>query len=152
MLQVLSSNESELMHFDIKDGKTWELSENSTDFSILLRGKGEVIIPGSQSIFTIKIADSSPYPSKYNLFPAFPNPFNPVTHIRFSIPQSQSNPLVSVNVYDVSGTLVKELISQRMEPGFHDVFWDASDQSSGMYFVRMETKQFNQTVKALLIK
>lgn len=151
-LHVLSSNETEMMNFDIKDGKTWELSNNSTDYSILLTGKGEVIIPGNQSKFTIKIADSSPYPSNFNLYPAFPNPFNPVSHIRFSVPQTQTKPLVSVNVYDVNGALVKALISRQMEPGFHDVYWNASDQSSGMYFVRLETKQFNQTIKTLLIK
>ena len=88
-------------------------------------------------------------PVPFALEQNWPNPFNPSTTIRFSIPSASR---VSVRVYDVSGRLVETLVDKQMDAGVHDVVWDASQKASGVYFFRLEAPGFSQTRKLVLIK
>jgi len=88
-------------------------------------------------------------PTIYNLSSPYPNPFNPTTTISFSIPQSD---LVSLNIYDITGKLVTTLINEQLNIGYHSINWDGTNQSSGMYFVRMESEEYVKTQKLLLVK
>ncbi len=70
---------------------------------------------------------------------AVPNPFNPQTHIKFSLPRDAH---VSLNLYDVSGRLVRSLVSNTMTAGDHSVRWAGRDDAgksvaSGTYFMRL---------------
>ena len=89
------------------------------------------------------------FPTIYNLSSPYPNPFNPTTTISFSIPQSD---LVSINVYDIKGELVTELINEQLHIGYHSIDWNGTNQSSGMYLVRMESGEYVETQKLLLVK
>ena len=80
---------------------------------------------------------------------AYPNPFNPVTNIQYSLPVNTDVALV---VYDISGRQVQTLISDFKIAGYHSVNWNASSYPSGMYFVKMVTGEFTQTQKLVLIK
>jgi flagellar hook assembly protein FlgD len=91
-------------------------------------------------------------PDKFNLFPAFPNPFNPVTQIRFSIPTSEEQNPTSVSVYDLNGTLIERLSNGYLDSGNHQVIWNAGSHPSGMYFIRMQSGHFDKTIKTMLIK
>jgi len=88
-------------------------------------------------------------PTTYNLSSPYPNPFNPTTSISLSIPQSD---IVSLNVYDITGKLVTTLINKQLNIGYHSIDWDGTKQSSGMYFVRMESGEYVETQKLLLVK
>jgi len=88
-------------------------------------------------------------PITYNLSNPYPNPFNPTTTISFSIPQSE---MVSLNVYDITGKLVTTLINEQLNIGYHSIDWDGTNQSSGMYLVRMESGEYVETQKLLLVK
>jgi len=90
-----------------------------------------------------------PIPTTYNLSSPYPNPFNPITTISFSIPQSD---IVSLNIYDITGKLVITLINEQLNIGYHSINWDGTNQSSGMYFVRMESGDYVETQKLLLVK
>ena len=151
-LNLLSSRETETIDFDIIDGKTWELTHFSTNYSVLLTGKGQINIPGNQSEFLLKETDFTALPIEFNLFPAFPNPFNPVTQIRFSVPPTEDQKSTSVSVYDLSGTLIETLYSGYLEAGNHQLIWNAGDHPSGMYFIRMQSGNFDKTIKTMLIK
>ena len=89
------------------------------------------------------------YPTTYNLSSPYPNPFNPTTTIPFSIPQLS---LVSLKVYDMKGELVTTLINEQLNIGYHSIDWDGTNQSSGMYLVRMESGEYIETQKLLLVK
>jgi hypothetical protein len=80
---------------------------------------------------------------------AYPNPFNPVTTIVFSVPTAGE---VRLNVYDVAGRLVSAYPCGATEAGEHRVVFDGSGLSSGIYFVRTETAGFVRTVKVMLMK
>ena len=88
-------------------------------------------------------------PTHYNLSQPYPNPFNPTTIIQFSLPQSE---MVSMKVYDLNGRLIETLLNDFYDMGNHTITWDGSSQSSGMYFVRLESGEFIQTRKVVLVK
>ncbi|MBE2219794.1 MAG: T9SS type A sorting domain-containing protein [Ignavibacteria bacterium] len=90
-------------------------------------------------------------PGKFDLKQNYPNPFNPSTKINFSIPASYEGE-TRLNVYDISGRLVKTLVQQDLKPGNYEVSFDASGYSSGVYFYTLKSGIYNQTKKMLLIK
>jgi hypothetical protein len=89
------------------------------------------------------------HPSSFTLHPSFPNPFNPATTLNFQLPHATS---VELNVYDIIGNLVKTLSSGWHPPGSHQVTFNASDLSSGIYFVHFVASDFQQTQKLVLMK
>ena len=95
-------------------------------------------------------------PNEYNLFNPYPNPFNPVTMIKYITPEAG---LISINIYDIHGREIAKLYNGIQIPGTHSLTWDASDYSSGIYFVtmfaRLKGKQagaYINTQKLMLIK
>ena len=102
---------------------------------------------------TVSTNESS-IPNQYILDQNFPNPFNPTTQIRFGIPEASN---VTLRIYNSVGQLVKTLVDGNMSEGYHQVTWDATDNSgnklsSGVYFYRITTGTFNQVNKMLLMK
>jgi hypothetical protein len=89
------------------------------------------------------------FPAQFSLEQNFPNPFNPLTSIRFSIP---SNELVNLKVYDVLGKEVSLLLNQMMEPGNHEVMFDASSLASGVYVYKIKAGSYTANKKLLLMK
>jgi hypothetical protein len=88
-------------------------------------------------------------PVEFTLHQNYPNPFNPVTKIRFDLPEDAD---VRLAVYDVLGREVAELVSGRVLSGFHEVIWDASDVSSGVYLCQLTTLNSVITNKMVVVK
>lgn len=91
----------------------------------------------------------APLPREYMLTQNFPNPFNPSTEFRFTIPNTEA---VKISVYNMLGQEVENLIDEVMHAGTYDVRFDASALSSGTYFYRLETPSFQSVKKMVLIK
>ncbi len=97
----------------------------------------------------------SQQPKRFQLMHNYPNPFNPTTAIRFSLPTSS---VVSLKVYDVRGTLVKTLIDNRLVAGgVHTVSWNGTDEAgntvpSGVYFCRLQTRTSTATIRMIFAK
>lgn len=88
-------------------------------------------------------------PNKYELAQNYPNPFNPSTTIQFSIPESGN---VKVIVYDAIGREVVTLTNNFYQAGNYRIEWNASSYASGIYFYRLESKNFNMVKKMVLVK
>ncbi|MBL8017822.1 MAG: T9SS type A sorting domain-containing protein [Ignavibacteria bacterium] len=88
-------------------------------------------------------------PSSYSLSQNYPNPFNPVTNIKFSIPKAG---LVKLTVFDVLGREVSVLVNEVKTAGSFIADLDASMFSSGVYFYRLESNNFVETKKMLLVR
>jgi len=88
-------------------------------------------------------------PDNYSLEQNFPNPFNPTTTIRFSIPNSE---FVSLKIYNVLGKEVANLINENRSAGSYKIYFDGSHLASGVYFYRLRAGKFELTKKLLLIK
>ena len=59
---------------------------------------------------------------------------------------------VSLQIYDITGTLVETLMDEKLEPGQHTVKWNGTGFSSGVYFLKLEAGSFSQVEKLMLIK
>ncbi|BFN37188.1 hypothetical protein FMIA91_10670 [Fidelibacter multiformis] len=88
-------------------------------------------------------------PESFALYPNYPNPFNPVTHIEFSLPEPAQ---ITLNIYDITGRLVEQLVNQHIPAGYHTVTWDASSYSSGVYIARLKAGSSVKTQKMVLMK
>ncbi len=85
----------------------------------------------------------------YALLGAYPNPFNPITAISYSIPK---NCRVAITVFDMLGKMVEQLVDEEQTAGLHQVRWNAADQPSGIYFIHMDTVGNSETQELLLLK
>ena len=97
----------------------------------------------------MSISDDAPIASRYELGQNYPNPFNPITHIRFNIPETGNTKLT---VFNIMGEAVANLIDGVVSAGAHTVSWNAANMPTGVYFYRMESGNFTQTRKLLLVK
>lgn len=88
-------------------------------------------------------------PKEVSLFQNFPNPFNPSTTIRFSLPKRST---VMLEVFDLLGRRVETLLTNVAEPGTHNITWDASSLASGVYLYRLTTETTSTTKPMVLIK
>ncbi|MBT3635022.1 MAG: T9SS type A sorting domain-containing protein [Candidatus Marinimicrobia bacterium] len=93
--------------------------------------------------------DENIIPSEFKLFPIYPNPFNPITNIKFSLPILSS---VKINMYDLIGRQIDELSYNSLSPGYHTITWDASKYSSGIYFIRVNAEDYHAVQKVILLK
>ena len=88
-------------------------------------------------------------PEDFNIHSIYPNPFNPITNITYGLPEHVN---VQILVYDLSGKQVETLINEFQTPGYHSINWDADNLPSGVYLIRMDSGEFTQTQKVVLIK
>ncbi len=111
-----------------------------------------IFFPNDASIFA-GVTSKETNPSVFMLFQNFPNPFNPKTLIRYSLAYESD---VKLTVFDITGRKVKDLIHDHQSAGFHEVSFDGSNLSSGVYFYTIETTSakgiFKNTKKMLLLK
>ena len=87
--------------------------------------------------------------NEFSLLPAYPNPFNPVTNISFVVDKSSE---ISLKIFDVNGKLVQVVNPKTYQIGVHNIQWNASSLSSGMYFINMFNGADRYTQKVMLLK
>ncbi len=95
-----------------------------------------------------------PIPVTAQLYPNFPNPFNPETIISFSLPGFEE---VRIEIFNTLGEKVRGLLNAKLAGGFHEIKWNGLDDAgrscaSGVYYLQFRTKQFLQTQKLLLLR
>jgi hypothetical protein len=133
-------------------GKTsagpWRLrmSQLINGFSGLLYGWGLEF--NNETLVNVAEA-AAPVPGKYVLSQAYPNPFNPSTTIRFEVPSASH---VTLAVFNSIGQRVATLVDGDVPAGVHEVRFDGTRLSSGVYFYRMQSGAFIQTRKVVLVK
>jgi len=88
-------------------------------------------------------------PTVYKLYNNYPNPFNPVTRIKFDIPDIS---FVKLVVYDLTGKEVITLVNDKVGAGRYEASWNGMSYSSGVYFVRIEAGDYRHVIRMLLIK
>ena len=98
--------------------------------------------------------DQDLIPNEFILYNNYPNPFNPSTEIKFSLPSIEK---VNLKVYDLLGNLVKEMVNEKLNPGQYNYQWTGTNQhgngvSAGMYFYRIQAGKYNSTKKMVLLK
>ena len=92
---------------------------------------------------------SSVVPDKFYLEQNYPNPFNPITNIKFSLPEKS---FVKLKVFDLLGRELQQLVNESLTAGEYKYDFNASLLPSGIYFYKLETENFSETRKMVLIK
>lgn len=127
--------------------KEYQFTEPFTNGNMLYRLK-QIDFNGSYSYYG-PVALNASAPEKFEILGNYPNPFNPVTVIRFALPVSGR---VNAAVYDLSGAKVRELKNEFMEAGYHSVMFDASELSSGVYMYQITAGGKTLPGKMMLMK
>lgn len=140
---LTSGNETRLL---VVNPDTEDLFSYSGDFEIV----GIMVV---NSLAQIEVAyDDSPtqvVASSFSLSDAYPNPFNPVTTMELVMPVAGN---MQVEVYNLLGQSVATLASGYMNANTYTLTWDASNVSSGVYFVKAQAAGFTKIQKLMLIK
>ena len=97
----------------------------------------------------IEVRQIAEAPKAYTLYGNYPNPFNPVTTIRYGLPKPSR---VRLRVFDVQGRETEILVDRRQPPGVYEARWDASGRASGVYLVVIETEGWKQVRRMMLVK
>jgi len=115
--------------------------------------EGEVGEQDTTNCGQVSIIDET-LPITYNLYNAYPNPFNPITTLRYDLPDDA---MVNVTIYDMMGRIVKNLVSSQQNAGYKSIQWDATNNigqpvSAGLYLYTIQAGEFRQTKKMVLLK
>lgn len=152
--------------FDPLTGKMYMMNNSSVYRIDTATGAATLVGSLANSVMYIAIAGgtytgvsqlSSEIPSSVKLYDNYPNPFNPVTKIKFEIasltlPNTNStNRLVSLKVFDMLGREAATLVNSNLSPGTYEVNWDASAFSSGMYICRLSVDNVLYGVKKMAL-
>ncbi len=113
---------------------TFELSENSSDFVISSSMGNEVEL---QTVSQFAILDN------------YPNPFNPSTTISYQLNQSGK---ININIFDLNGKLIDELVNDFKEMGNYSINWNGSNLANGVYIVKLQSNEFTEMRKITLLK
>jgi hypothetical protein len=97
---------------------------------------------------------SNKVPLNFELFQNFPNPFNPKTKIKFSLPKEgfSGGMDVSIKVYDILGREVAVLVNEKLYPGTYETEFEGNNLSSGVYFYVLKAGDYSESKKMVLIK
>ena len=113
----------------------------------------EVIIHLYGDTETLSI-DEIPIPDKFTLHQNHPNPFNPITTLRYDLPEDA---LVNITIYDMMGRRISTLVNNQQSSGYKSVRWNATNDkgssvSAGLYLYTIQAGEFRQTKKMVLLK
>ncbi|MEE1572888.1 MAG: T9SS type A sorting domain-containing protein, partial [Candidatus Neomarinimicrobiota bacterium] len=158
VLEIMNPTETLEIQYDIQNKEQWEIIPvivNGTKWSaaIPLSDQGQLTLDSEVNQWILRKSTST-VPTTFTLHPAYPNPFNPITTLRYNLPEDTQ---VTLTVYDLMGREVTQLVNTTQEPGFKSVQWDATDSfgkpvSAGVYLYQVRAGSFVQTKKIVLLK
>jgi hypothetical protein len=159
-ISITSQNESNLPAIDQYINGDGDLTYDTTLVDFSNSSDQTIEIPAYSVVLLEEIepplkAFSTPtIPGDYKLHLAYPNPFNPITSLRYDLPEQA---LVTLTVYDMLGREVTQLVNTTQEAGYRSVQWDATDMhgkpvSAGVYLYQIRAGEFVQTKKMVLLK
>jgi hypothetical protein len=102
-----------------------------------------------KTIIITEVNDETELSFSYNLEQNFPNPFNPSTHISYSIPEQAK---VLIKIFDVLGNEIETLVDELKPAGSYELTWNAESLPSGIYFYQLRSGAYTDTKKMILMK
>ncbi len=165
--QFVSTSEGEMHTLDIttQTSGTWyigvECATTVDDFYYMYSGLTEVlngvayhITATWDTVEVVGVAELAGSPPGFEMYPNYPNPFNPSTTIRYELSEQTS---VALEVYDVSGGLVASLVNEDQAAGKYQVQWSGTDNyggrvNAGLYFCRIRAGEYSKSMKMILLQ
>ncbi|AFN73778.1 5'-nucleotidase domain-containing protein [Melioribacter roseus P3M-2] len=138
---------------------SWDL-QNWTDLNFnygvysMIEINGEYLLSTGDGIYLLKadVQTDVPIlssPTDFSLSQNYPNPFNPTTKIKYSVPKKS---FVNITVYDILGREIITLVNEEKTPGNYEVEFDGGNLSNGIYLYRMQSGEFSEIKKLILLK
>jgi uncharacterized membrane protein len=166
---IRTESRQELVEYDVYLDGTYKGTTEETQFQFdtdelvtdesYVAGVVAVYDVGESDMATVEftytgVSADDPIIAATELGRNYPNPFNPATTIAFSLKEAGQ---VTINVYDIRGSLVRTLVDSYLDAAHHTVVWDGMDNrgrnvSSGVYFYRMVTEEYTETRKMIMMK
>ena len=128
-----------------KEGATVQVNVAGTAHDGVITA-GSISWTGPLSV-DVKTVDAAP--AEFALLQNYPNPFNPTTTITYQVPNTG---IVSVKVYNMLGEEVATLVGGTRTPGTYSIRWDATNVPSGAYVVKMQSGEFTQSQRMMLLR
>ncbi len=135
---------SGLTNLDIK-----AFAVGDSDLYAATMGAGVWRRPLSEMVTDVAPSSARVIPQSFSLAQNHPNPFNPSTTIKFSLPRTTS---VVLKVYSILGQEVATLVNGKVTAGFHEVTWNAGNAPSGVYLYRLVAGDWSETRKMILLR
>lgn len=137
-------------------GLTWSINNSTKNVNkyriindTLAYACGETVYKYTSEIIS-DVGGSLPLvPTEFSLFQNFPNPFNPVTTILFTIPYEEN---VQLQIFNINGELMETLINKKLGVGEYEMIFVGSKLPSGVYFYTLKAGSFTETKKMILLK
>jgi hypothetical protein len=126
-----------------------------TNVMILLDAWGHEGVPfvNGEGMVTIddvlSTDESTPFPTEFSINRIYPNPFNPVSTIHFTI---ETTGQTSLRIFNLKGQLIETLINENLEPGNHRIQWHPMNIPSGLYFVELKSGSKRKIQKITFLK
>ncbi len=98
---------------------------------------------------TIEEKNTASIPENYKLYQNFPNPFNPLTKIKYSVAKSSH---ITLKIYNLAGQEIETLVNEFQPAGEFEVLWQPQGLAGGLYFYKMLSDEFSETRKLLLLR
>lgn len=148
---IVETNNADSLDYLFRDANGSLTSEYRLE-SVGLDGSSTFL--GPITVSSVTDVETNPLPNNFALHHSYPNPFNPTTTIRFDLPRSSH---VSIQIYDVQGRLVKDLINDMKPAGAHAIVWDATNNqampvSSGLYYIKMRAGDYQNVKRLMFLK
>ena len=161
-----SNTELDLGYYSVysrTENSDWSFIEDTDDSNLLIDIPSEITefvvtasdTTGNESVFSEIVSTGElsfnglEIPKEFTLYPAFPNPFNPITNIQYGLPKSS---YVKMEIYDIMGRSVVELVNSFQPAGTYEIIWNAENYNSGIYLIRCTSESKVLTQKILLVK
>jgi thiol-disulfide isomerase/thioredoxin len=149
---IINYNESKNLETTINNNSVWDL--NQVKVVVFIQNKSTKEILQSQSISysefgVTSIENEKVLANSFRLEQNYPNPFNPTTTISYTLP---SNQYVTLSIFDVLGNEVDLLFDGTKPAGNHNITFDASNFSNGVYYYQLKAGNLIQTKKMILLK
>lgn len=110
---------------------------------------GSIQIFGDKELIPIGAVPPSEIPDDFTLFQNYPNPFNPLTKIRFYLPKESK---INLSLYNLVGEKIITIADEKYSAGFNEVTFIPKGLSSGVYFIRLNSSNYNAAVKVVYLK
>ncbi len=141
------SNEYSYLDKDVRVGQEYTYRLSDMDYH------GKRTTHAELSVI-VKAADETMLIDSYTLLPAYPNPFNPSTTLRYGLPEEAA---VSLFIYDIKGNLIKTFTRETKAAGWYEHTWNGIDDSgqpvsTGLYLTRLQAGSYTKTIKMLYLK